>query len=233
MADIKEFVVNDRRKFTAEGDIRPDAPPSEPKAPRPETLQRPEDSDSARLVDRTPDRTPDRPGPQAVPSQHAADPHAAAPASTEPTEGHEDDQLPPPPTVEQTDQAKRAFDATVDRLDTAIRATNPGMERPPELNFERVIHSLYMQAMLQLGGAAAPGQKPQLDIMGARQTIDMLAILSAKTKGNLSTAESTLLDTALFELHMGFLEVTQALARQAAARGPGVPPVPGGPSIVR
>ena len=39
MAEIKEFVVNDRRKFTAEGDIRPDAPPSEPKPPRPETLQ--------------------------------------------------------------------------------------------------------------------------------------------------------------------------------------------------
>ena len=33
---------------------------------------------------------------------------------------------------------------------------------------------------------------------------------------------------------MGFLEVTQAIARQAAKQGaPGVPPVPGGPSIVR
>jgi hypothetical protein len=220
MAEIKEFVVNDRRKFTAEGDIRPDAPPSEPKPPRPESIQRPEDSDSARLVEHK--------GPQAVPP-----PAAAKPA--EDTASESDELLPPPPTAEQTQQAKRAFDATVDRLDTAIRATNPGMEHAPEITFERVIQSLYMQALLQLGGAAAPGQQPQVDILGARQTIDMLGDLAGKTKGNLTDAESKLLETALFELHMGFLEVTQALSRQAATRQPGagVPPPPGGPSIVR
>ncbi len=227
MADIKEFVVNDRRKFTAEGDVRPDAPPSEPKPPRPETLQPHDDTESsARLIEHS-----EHKGPQAVPAQPAA-PQQSTAAADEDHEDHEE-QLPPPPTAEQTGQAKRAFDATVDRLDTAIRATNPGMEHAPELTFERVIQSLYMQAMMQLGGAAAPGQQPQVDILGARQTIDMLAILATKTKGNLSTAESTLLDTALFELHMGFLEVTQALARQAAGRQSGAPPPAGGPSIVR
>jgi hypothetical protein len=220
MADIKEFVVNDRRKFTAEGDVRPDAPPSEPKPPRPETIQRPEDGDSARLVEHK--------GPQAVPSPTTA-------SEQVPTSENEDDLLPPAPTAEQAEQAKRAFDATVDRLDTAIRATNPGMEHTPPITFERVIQSLYMQALLQLGGAAAPGQQPQVDILGARQTIDMLDILGEKTQGNRSDAETKLLDTALFELRMGFLEVTQALSRQAAARQPGggVPPPPGGPSIVR
>jgi hypothetical protein len=144
MADIKEFVVNDRRKFTAEGDVRPDAPPSEPKPPRPETIMRPEDGDSARLVEHK--------GPQPVPAPVAE--HASS-ASLEHAE-NEDDLMPPAPTAEQAEQAKRAYDATVDRLDTAIRATNPGMERPPDITFERVIQSLYMQAMLQLGGAAAP-----------------------------------------------------------------------------
>jgi hypothetical protein len=221
MADIKEFVVNDRRKFTAEGDIRPDAPPSEPKPPRPETILRPEDGDSARLVEHK--------GPQPVPAPE----HTSSPSAGHPED--EDDLMPAAPTAEQAEQAKRAFDATVDRLDTAIRATNPGMERTPEITFERVIQSLYMQAMLQLGGAAAPNQQPQVDILGARQTIDMLGILAAKTEGNRSEAESKLLDAALFELRMGFLEVTQALSRQAASRqpGPGVPPAPGGPSIVR
>ncbi len=220
MADIKEFVVNDRRKFTAEGDARPDAPPSEPKPPRPETIQRPEDGDSARLVEHK--------GPQAVPSPTA---EAAQGGQGE----SEEDLLPPAPTAEQAEQAKRAFDATVDRLDTAIRATNPGMEHAPAITFERVIQSLYMQAMMQLGGAAGPGQQPQVDILGARQTIDMLGVLAEKTKGNCTEAETTLLDSALFELRVGFLEVTQALSRQAAARQPGggMPPVPGGPSIVR
>jgi hypothetical protein len=226
MAEIKEFVVNDRRKFTAEGEVRPDAPPSEPKPPRPETLKPPPDefNSSARLN-----------GPQAVPNPPAAAPEATTAPGPQPA----DDQTPQPPTTEQSGQAQRAFDATVDRLDTAIRSANPGMEPVPEMTFERVIQSLYMQALLQLGGAAAPGQQPQVDLLGARQTIDMLAILAAKTKGNLTPAESTLVDTALFELHMGFLEVTQALARQAAQRPPtpgqpNFPPPPGnGPSIVR
>jgi hypothetical protein len=227
MADIKEFVVNDRRKFTAEGDVRPDAPPSEPKPPRPETIVRPEDGDSARLVEHN--------GPQPVPISAA---HDATAQLDHPDAGqpeNEDDLLPPAPTAEQAEQAKRAFDATVDRLDTAIRATNPGMERAPEITFERVIQSLYMQALMQLGGSAGPGHQPQVDILGARQTIDMLNILSGKTEGNRSEAETKLLDTAMFELRMGFLEVTQALSRQAATRQPGggMPPPPGGPSIVR
>lgn len=222
MADIKEFVVNDRRKFTAEGEIRPDAPPSEPKPPRPETMQRPEDAEAARLVEHK--------GPQAVPA-HVAD--QGSETGMEHAE-NEDELMPPAPTAEQAEQAKRAYDTTVDRLDTAIRATNPGMERAPEITFERVVQSLYMQAMMQLGGAAAPNQQPQVDILGARQTIDMLAILAAKTERNRTESETRLLDSAMFELRLGFLEVTQALSRQAAARpAPGAASMPGGPSIVR
>jgi len=220
MAEIKEFVVNDRRKFTADGEVRPDAPPSVPKPPRPETLQPKDDTESsARLIEHVDNKPPQAVAPEGTPTTAAPDENA------EPSQ--------PPLTADQIAQAQRAYDATVDRLDTAIRATNPGMERIPEMNFERVIQSLYMQALMQLGGAAAPGQQPQLDIIGARQTIDMLSVLAEKTKGNLSPSESTLVETALFELHMGFLEVTQAIARQSAARQPGTPPPPGGPTIVR
>lgn len=221
MAD-KPFVVNDRRKFTAEGELRPDAPPSEPKPLRPEQVE-----SSARLVD-TPaapaDSTPK--GPQAVPS-----PTEAAQQSGE-------EEMPPPPTAEQTQQASQAYTATVDRLDTVIRAANPGAEQMPEMTFDRFIQSLYMQAIIQLGGGTQQGQQPQVDILGARHSIDMLAIIAEKTKGNLTEAESTLIESALFEMRMAFLEVTQALARQAAARQPGAgapaaPGAPTGPSIVR
>jgi hypothetical protein len=107
------------------------------------------------------------------------------------------------------------------------------------MSFERVLQSVYMQGIMQLGVAAAPGQQPQVDILGARQTIDMVAILAEKTAGNLSEAEDKLMQSALFELRMAFLEVTQAIARQAQQRQPkpgepGFPPPPGGgPSIVR
>jgi hypothetical protein len=223
MAEIKEFVVNDRRKFTAEGDIRPDAPPSEPKPARPETLEKPKPpqdayDSSARLT-----------GPQAVPDKPAAE----EAADVEPGE-----ELPPAPTAEQSEQAARAYNATVERLDTAIRATNPGMDRLPEMTFDRLVQSIYMQAIIQLGGTAEPGQTPQVDLLGARQSVDMLAVVAEKTRGNLSEAEDKLVRSALFEMQMGFLEITQALSRQAAGRqgapGTGMPPSgQNGPSIVR
>lgn len=197
----KPFVVTDRRKFTAEGELRPDADPS------PERERN------------------DHPAPPAVETPLAADPAATSPAP----EAAQDE--PPPLTAEQTEQARNAYKATADRLDTAIRAANPGMEHPPEMSFEQIIHSVYMTAIMQLGGATPEGQQPQVDLLGARQSVDMLGVLAEKTKGNLTPEEARLLDNALFELHMGFLEITQALARSAAAKAPA--PTPGRPSIVR
>jgi hypothetical protein len=217
MPEKTPFVINDRRKFTAEGELRPDVPHTEPEReePKPDTSAT------------QPETKAPIPFPAATPAVENAAPEVAASLPDE-------DHLPPPPTAEQTEQANRAYTATVDRLDTAIRATNPGMERMPEMNFDRLVQSLYMQALMQLGGAAEPGQPPQVDILGARQTIDMLTVIAEKTRGNLSDEEDKLTQSALFELRMGFLEITQAIARQAAAKqgAPGAPPH-GGPSIVR
>ena len=200
----KPFVVTDRRKFTMEGELRPDADPS------PEREER--------------ESTP------APPATAAPEPQPAA-ASPETTSEPE---LPPPPTAEENNQARRAYEMTADRLDTAIRSANPGMDHPPAMSFEQLVQSIYMTAMMQLGAATHEGQQPQVDILGARQSIDMLAVLAEKTKGNLTPEESRLLDSALFELRMVFLEITQALARSAAAKAPaGARPGPPGPGIVR
>jgi hypothetical protein len=219
MSEKTPFVINDRRKFTAEGELRPDMQRTEPA------------QDAAKpATDQTAEAKAPIPFPSAAEVSAAETAVAEAAAADLPDE----EQLPPPPTAEQTDQANRAYNATVDRLDTAIRATNPGMERMPEMNYDRLVQSLYMQALLQLGGATEPGQPAQVDILGARQTIDMLAVIAEKSKGNLTDAEEKLTESALFELRMGFLEVTQAIARQAGRQGgPGTPPPPGGPSIVR
>jgi hypothetical protein len=199
----KPFVVTDRRKFNADGDPRPDAAPPTEK---------------------------ERRDPPAVEAPVAAEPVASAPTAPEEAEPREEI---PALTAEQADQARTAYQATADRLDTAIRATNPGMEHPPEMSFEQIVHSVYMTAIMQLGGATPEGQQPQVDLMGARQSVDMLGVLAEKTKGNLTPEESRLLENALFELHMGFLEITQALARSAAAKAQGSGPAPGRPSIVR
>jgi hypothetical protein len=197
----KPFVVTDRRKFTMDGELRPDADPS------PEREER--------VV------TPAEP-PAASPA-----PQAGAAASPE-TEA----EMPAAPSAEDIEQARRAYEMTADRLDTAIRSANPGMDHPPAMSFDQLVQSVYMSAMMQLGAATQEGQKPQVDILGARQSIDMLAVLAEKTTNNLSAEETRLLDSALFELRLAFLEVTQALARSAAAKAP-VGARPGGPSIVR
>jgi Domain of unknown function (DUF1844) len=197
----KPFVVTDRRKFTMEGELRPDADPSPDREERASTPA---------------------PPPTTVPEQ--PQPAAASPETATESE------LPPPPTAEENDQARRAYEMTADRLDTAIRSANPGMDHPPAMSFEQLVQSIYMTAMMQLGAATHEGQQPQVDILGARQSIDMLGVLAEKTKGNLTTEETRLLDSALFELRMAFLEITQALARSAAAKAPaGARPGPGGP----
>jgi len=210
----KPFVVTDRRKFTLDGTPRPDADPSPEREPR----------EAAAAPTAAPEPPLEFKSPTAVPVP-------PAPAAAGPPAGPE---LPPPPTTDEMAQANAAYRQTSERLDTAVRAANPGMDHPPTMTFDQIVQSIYMTTMMQLGGATQPGEQPKVDLMGARQSIDMLAILAEKTKGNLTPAETQLMDNALFEVRMGFLEVTQALARSAASRQP--PPgsgAPGRPSIVR
>jgi hypothetical protein len=207
----KPFVVTDRRKFTMDGTPRPDADPS----PEPEAREIP----------------PASPAPPAnEPPLEFKSPHGKSEAAEEPPQA----EAPPAPTTSEMEQANAAYQQTSERLDTAVRAANPGMDHPPAMTFDQIVQSIYMTTIMQLGGATPEGQQPKVDLMGARQSIDMLAILAEKTKGNLTPAETALMDSALFEVRMGFLEVTQALARSAANRQPPPPGSgPGRPSIVR
>jgi hypothetical protein len=218
----KPFVITDRRKFTLDGTPPPDADPS----PKPEPREVPAAA------------APAAEAPLEFKSSAAAA-KPEQPAAPPPTEAQAGDpELPPPPTALEMEQANAAYQQTSERLDTAVRAANPGMDHPPTMSFEQIVQSIYMSTIMQLGGATPEGQQPRVDLMGARQSIDMLSILSEKTKGNLTPAESQLMDNALFEVRMGFLEVTQALARSASTRQPppagGAPsPFSNGPKIVR
>ncbi len=87
------------------------------------------------------------------------------------------------------------------------------------MTFERFMASLYMTAMLQLGLMREEGSQPHIDLIGARQTIDTISLLSEKTKGNLTAAEENFLQNSLYELRMAYVEVTNALARPPQATG--------------
>jgi Domain of unknown function (DUF1844) len=200
------FVITDRRKFNAEGETRPDADPSPEREPRPETL------------------VPEPVAEISKPVEAAPEPQAAA-----------EPEFPPAPTDEQMEQSRLAYETTAERIDTAVRAANPGAEHPPAMTLDQLIQSVYMQCIMQLGGGTPEGQQPQVDILGARSSIDLLGILDDKTKGNLTATEQLMLSSAIFELRLAFLEITQALARTAQQRAAAGPPPPGagGPRIVR
>jgi hypothetical protein len=236
----KPFVVTDRRKFTSDGTPRLDADPSPEREAR-ETQESRESREASEA--QQPSQTTTEPHHTAetieFPSSHVVDESPAA----EPTAANSAaSQLPPAPSAEEREHARLAYQQTTDHLETAVRAANPGVDHPPPMSFAQIVQSVYMTAIMQLGGGTQPGQQPKIDLMGARQSIDMLAIIAEKTVGNLSEPETRLIDTALYEIRLGFLEVTQALTRSAARNPPppgtpGVGPLgpipPGRPTIVR
>ncbi len=71
----------------------------------------------------------------------------------------------------------------------------------------QLVTSMHMGAMYQLGKVASPiTGKVERDLKQAQYTIDLIAMLSARTKGNLTTDEDTFITRTLSELRMNFLD---------------------------
>ena len=84
--------------------------------------------------------------------------------------------------------------------------------------FERIVLSLTQTAMMQLGLMAVdPGQPLEPDLMGARETIDMLAVLEKKTRGNLNAREKHLIAQTLHELQLAFVGVQRQMVKPRTA----------------
>ena len=181
------FKVTDRRLFTAEGELRSDAP-EEVEAPK----------------------TPPPIAPKDVSSRETAPAAVEAGATL-------DREMPVPPSNAEQEAQAAAYRQSSKDLDTQVELSGHSAQ-DFEITFERFLASLYMTAMVQLGLMRQPDAPPQVDIIGARQTIDTLSLIAQKTKTNLTPAEENFLQNSLYELRMAYVEVTNALAR---------PPQPG------
>jgi hypothetical protein len=86
-------------------------------------------------------------------------------------------------------------------------------------------------AMMFLGKMPNPetGEKVR-DIDSARFFIDQLEMLEAKTKGNLSREEETLLKQSLMTLRFAFVEAVESPAKTEADVKPAVAPEPAAPA---
>ena len=98
-------------------------------------------------------------------------------------------------------------------LDSALDAQEPGLSQQiGGASFERLVALISTQALLLMGALAPEGQQPRVDVVGARQQIDMLEVLKEKTKGNLDQKEQSMIDNTLFELRMMFIEIMNAFS---------------------
>jgi hypothetical protein len=79
----------------------------------------------------------------------------------------------------------------------------------PTLDFSTFVLSIIGSAYVHLGDAPGPDGSPDRDLVLARQDIDLLGLLQEKTRGNLSGEEERLLDQALYDLRMRFIEVSK------------------------
>ncbi len=87
----------------------------------------------------------------------------------------------------------------------------------PPASFTFLVFSLRTQAEVHLGlmpYGEEENLKPDLDL--ARHAIDMLGVLSEKTKGNLSLEEQRMIENSLTELRFRFVQVSEDLAKAAA-----------------
>ena len=202
MSDTPKFEVIDRRKMKAEeekGSGEAAAQPAAPEKPAPTSS---EPAPGPRLVVNEPKHEADAQEPQETAEQQQAE------------------ELPAAPTAKESSEQKAAYDASAQRLEDLIRAQNPTVGPQPPVGFEHLVQQFYLSAMLQMGAGTQEGQRPRVDIMGARATIDLLGVLAEKTRGNLTEAEDRMLQSVLFELRMAFLELTSMVSVAS------VPPAP-------
>jgi hypothetical protein len=188
------FTVTDRRLFTEDGELRTEVREEK------ETV-RPASVSAAKP-------------PATEANSQTANPVTPFPVEEAPNAAQN---MPPAPTAAEQNAQADAYRKSSQELDSRVELSGRS-SKEFEMTFERFLASLYMTAMLQLGLMHQQGEQPRLDIIGARQTIDTLALLAEKTKGNLTSTEETFLQNSLYEVRMAYVEVTNALSR---------PPQPG------
>jgi hypothetical protein len=85
----------------------------------------------------------------------------------------------------------------------------------PPASFNLLILSLRAQAEMHLGllHFGDDQDRPAPDLDASRHTIDLLAVLQEKTKGNLSLDEQRLLENSLTELRFRYVQAVEEKGR--------------------
>ena len=119
------------------------------------------------------------------------------------------------------DEKKPGFTITDRRssVDGGSPGGDSGADDPPDLlggayppiGFHTFILSLGSSALMHMGELDSPdGQPGEVDLPLAKHTIDVIAMLEEKTKGNLTAPEANLVESLLYDLRLRYVEKSKA-----------------------
>lgn len=87
-------------------------------------------------------------------------------------------------------------------------------EKIPQASFVTLVSFIMTQALMSMGGYEDPQTKRRyVDLEAAKHYIDTLSVLEEKTKGNLTEEEKKLLDRALYETRMNYVQIAQRVSQ--------------------
>ena len=83
---------------------------------------------------------------------------------------------------------------------------------PPEAaSFSSLVLSIAAAALTYMGHAVMPGaDKTEINLPIAKQSIDTLEMLKARTEGNRTLEESKMIDELLYELRLAYVQAESA-----------------------
>jgi hypothetical protein len=77
------------------------------------------------------------------------------------------------------------------------------------IDFSTHVLTLASSALIALGKMPAPdGERHPIDVETAKHLIDVLAMLEAKTKGNLDETEHKLLASLIYDLRVAYVDAS-------------------------
>jgi len=89
-----------------------------------------------------------------------------------------------------------------------------GRQQIPQASFATLVSSVVTQILMALGGYQEPRtNRRYVDLVLAKHYIDTLVVLEEKTKGNLTDDEKKLLDHAVYETRMQYVQIAQRMAQ--------------------
>ena len=105
-------------------------------------------------------------------------------------------------------------DETEKKEQDSASGAEPATDLP--VTFSTFLLGLSTQALLHLGEIPNPTSgQVETDLVAAKQVIDILGILEAKTRGNLEEGEQGLVESVLYDLRMKYVELRRQKAKEA------------------